>query len=103
MDRPAPVRSSHFVARQQSLLFKRGQPALHRPSAPSLVKDGGVAQDVVEMLNGRVYHRTVLMKSVRATDPAHRHSRRRRIARNRCARRHSRASARRIPRGATRS
>jgi hypothetical protein len=35
----------------------------------------------------------VLMKSVRATDPAHRHSRRRRIARNRCARRHSRASS----------
>jgi hypothetical protein len=76
MDRPAPVRSSHFVARRQSVLFKRGQPALHRPSAPSLVKDGGVAQDVVEMLNGRVYHRMVLMKSVRATDPAHRHSRR---------------------------
>lgn len=63
------MRTSVVVAEQQPLPLEGIQPPRHRPDAPAVVEDPCVAHDVVEVLDGRVLHRMVLVIGAGVADP----------------------------------
>src|SRR5882757_4225189 len=69
------VWSSVGAAPNKSVILEILQPSLHWPPSPSLMEKRCVTQDVVDVLDRRVRYGMVLVKCVRAADPAHRHSR----------------------------
>ena len=69
----APTRRR--LLRHEPHVFHLLQPALHRPAPPALGEDRPVAQDVVEVLDGRLARLVVLVVGAGVADPPQRPAR----------------------------